>query len=436
MPEAVAKKIVEKTGVEGFSHSFTLTGLSPREVADKVIDILIANEDGTNTPGLLSTHERWESGIQTTGASSNADMSTGGADYVFLGMHSEGTSRLTQSKKNLHKTTLAQVFFDPVQILRNPSIWANKEDDYGMRNHTDVIGNIKIGGHELMVKRHLGPEAARSMYVSMDVRNAILEKLHRRGVTEINGIPVREFFRLFGDYEDKNEWKPGEELLDLNKLTGTIVKASSAKDKNVPDALKYLSRIVSRDGAYVQNEPYWTLPSFASDPMPILFMEKGSGRVIVFNRKKGVLEIHEPSNHDSGEMSAAGVKNLIEMVESGKIDDIAISFGTYGAAGVDLRMPSARDNFFEGEFARITKKLTAAKSTGEKKAALLELISLERANVSTQLRTKIAGFLNRGGPLAGELLAFAYDNRLPIGSKFAVNETVRQNPAYPFFIVK
>jgi hypothetical protein len=135
-------------------------------------------------------------------------------------------------------------------------------------------------------------------------------------------------------------------------------------------------------------------------------------------------------------MSAAGVKNLIEMIESGKIDDIAISFGTYGAAGVDLRMPSARDKFFEGEFARITKKLTAAKSTGEKKAALLELISLERANVSTQLRTKIAGFLNRGGPLAGELLAFAYDNRLPIGSKFAVNETVRQNPVYPFFIVK
>jgi hypothetical protein len=170
--------------------------------------------------------------------------------------------------------------------------------------------------------------------------------------------------------------------------------------------------------------------------MPILFMEKGSGRVIVFNRNKGVLEIHEPTGLGAADMSAAGVKNLIEMIESGKIDDIAISFGTYGAAGVDLRMPSARDKFFEAEFARISTKLVAAKSTGEKKAALLELINLERANLSTQLRTKVAGFLNRGGPLTGELLAFAYDNRLPIGSKFAVNETVRQNPAYPFFIAK
>ena len=436
MPEAVAKKIVEKTGVEGFSHSFTLTGLSPMEVADKLIGILIANEDGTSTPGLLSTHERWESGVQTTGASSNADMSTGGADYVFLGMHSEGTSRLAQNKKNLHKTTLAQVFFDQVQILRNPSIWANKLDDYGMRHHTDVIGNIKPGGDELMVKRHLGPEAARSMYVSMDVRNAILEKLHRRGVTEINGIPVREFFRLFGDYEDKNEWKPGDELLDLNKLTGTITKASSSKDKSVPDSYSYLGSIVSKDGSYILNESYWSLPSFASDPMPILFMEKGSGRVIVFNRSKGVLEVHEPTGLGAADMSAAGVKSLIDMIESGKIDDIAISLGTYGAPGVDLRKPSARDRFFEEEFARITTKLTAAKSTEEKKSALLELINLERANVSRQLRVKIAGFLNRGGPLTGKLLDFVYDERLPIGSKFAVNETLRQNPSYPFFIAK
>ena len=44
--------------------------------------------------------------------------------------------------------------------------------------------------------------------MSKIVRDTLLEEAYNRGVTEINGKPVNEFFVLPEEIKDPKEWKP------------------------------------------------------------------------------------------------------------------------------------------------------------------------------------------------------------------------------------
>lgn len=418
MPESVAKKIADETQVKGFSHSLMIVdnlfapSQDPREVAEKIFKIVVPSDDPSSQHGLLSTQERFDSGLQVTGMSSDTDMSTGGADYVYLGMTDAEENATAKNGQNLNKEETAVLFFDPIEILRNTAVWANATDDFGQRRHDNVIRNIRPRGYEFMVKRHLGMEGLRSIVVSVDVRNELLKKLHDAGVTEINGVPIKDFVKLFAGVEDKQEWKPGDELLDKVALTAQIADKTMSSDVMAP-TMDYVKFIMSKNSAFILSEKYHSLPSFDAGNSPILFVEKSTGRLIVYNKVDRRLEIHVPGQGTPHRLSAKAIKKLNEMIDSGEINDIAFSLGTYGAAGIDLTDKKRRDIFFEAEYDRIYDELVAATTMSQQRKALLQLVGLERANVSKDLREKIAIILNGSTGVDTKTLAPIKDARVP-----------------------
>jgi hypothetical protein len=339
-------------------------------------------------------------------------MSTGGADYVYLGMTDIDENRTAKNPANLNRDETAVMFFDPVEILRNGAVWANNRDNYGQREHNEVVKNIRPGGYEFMVKRHLGIEGLQSIVVSTDVRNFLLKKFHDSGVTEINGVPVNDFVKLFGGFKDKNEWKPGKELLDKVDLTAQIVDKTTSSDVMAPNT-DYLKGIPSKDGVFILNEVYHSLPSFDSENISVLFIEKGSGKLIAYNKVSRQLETHTPGSSNLHRLSSEQIKKLGEMIDSGDINDIAISLGTYGAPGIDLKDEKRRNIFFEAEYDRIYDELVAAKTVAQQRKALLQLVGLERANLSKDLRIKISQILNGTTGVLQTTLTPIKDERVP-----------------------
>jgi hypothetical protein len=418
MPESVAKKIADATQVKGFSHSLMIVddlfapSQNPKDVAEKIFKIIVPSDDPSIQHGLLSTQERFDSGIQVTGMSSDTDMSSGGADYVYLGMTDIDENATAKNVTNLNKEETAVLFFDPIEILRNTAVWANKTDDYGMRRHDDVIKNIRPRGYEFMVKRHLGMEGLRSIVLGVDVRNELLKKLHDAGVTEINGVPIKDFVKLFGGLEDKQEWEPGKELLDKVALTDQIADKTMSSDVMAPSR-DYMNFILSKDRAFILSERYHSLPSFDAENTPILFVEKSTGRIILYNKAHRRLEIHIPGQGTPHRLSAKAIKKLNEMIDSGEINDIAFSLGTYGAPGIDLTDKKRRDIFFEAEYDRIYDELVAATTVAQQRKALLQLVGLERANVSKDLRIKISDILNGTTGVSATTLTPIKNERVP-----------------------
>ena len=401
IPESAAAYIVQQTKIKGFNHSLTIKqdlsrgGGNPADSAEKIFNLLFTNDAEPTLSGLLSTQERFDSGLQVPGMSSDTDMTTGGADYVYLQITDISESRTADDPLKINNEDTAVMFFDPIETMRNLAIWANFLDQFGQRKHDNVIKNIRSGGYEFMVKRHLGFEGLQSMVVSVDVRNALLKKFHDKKITEINGIPVNDFLKIFNGFIDKNEWKPGEDLLDRNDLTDQIVEKTISKTVAPPNA-DYLKYIPSRDGAVILSEVYHGLQRFgtvSADEPILLFMEKKTGKIIAYDPIEQRLEVHSPRTSRISRLSAASVKKLNEMIDSGKINDIAISFGTYGVAGVDLQS-AARKQVYRIEYGKILEELSTATTSSKIKSLLLKLVNLERANIPLDVRDGISKILN------------------------------------------
>ena len=197
LPESVAQDLMALTGVDMFSHTFS-TGLAvtPDEVSDVILDVLIGAEDGSTVAGLQSTFERFSTGQQKfTGMSSETDMNTGGADYVYLSPRKEEdwpANNPHESGWGSHSTIAATL--DAKSLFRRSEIWANRYDNFGRRAHDDIIGSLLPDSYEYMVKRHVGPEYISRMYVTKEVREQLLLKLEKFGITTMYGIPIEDFF--------------------------------------------------------------------------------------------------------------------------------------------------------------------------------------------------------------------------------------------------
>jgi hypothetical protein len=205
LPSRVAEDLAQFTGVEVFQHSFTMNvnwrggdppDKIPKEVAEKIIKILLGSEDGSIVSGLQSTHERYGSGVQVEGMSSSNDMRTGGADYVYL---TPGTSDGLK-QKNAHAlgygpetTVIAE--FDAPDVLRRADFWANVNDAFGSRDgHSDPVDSLTTDSYEFMLKRHVPAGVISRMYVHDNVKAAVIARLKEFNITTMFGIPLDEFF--------------------------------------------------------------------------------------------------------------------------------------------------------------------------------------------------------------------------------------------------
>jgi len=392
IPREVAQKIVDQRNLQGLTHALSLSSMTSEERAATVVDV-IANEFGVS---LLSTQERFDLGIQYKGSSSDEDMNSGGADYVYLTMTGYDDHRTATRSDRI--TTLDDsvfMFYSPAETLRRLDFWANEYDYFGGRVHNDPVVNIRREGYELMVKRHLDSSTMESIYVSAELRNYILKEFHDRGITEINGIPVRDFVRLFGNADDPTEWNPGDNLVSKADASKKLTQTLSDKKIDGPKLDSALN-IPNEAGTMTLLEEY-SLPSYSERTLNVLAIEKGTGTLIATRQLGAKTEIWAFPKRKPGEprkegvlLSAAAIENLERMIDDGSISDVAVlygRYGRYGSAGADSPIGNA-EQFYTPVVQDLLKKYRSS-DPKLKKQALFGLIELLKVNIPGQLRQTI-----------------------------------------------
>jgi hypothetical protein len=198
LDEESAKKIAKKTYIKALRHQLRTTGIaqnpgeSDSDHRDRVADYFVSRV-ATPQGGLLSTTTRWSEGVPTSGMSSQTDINTGGADYVF-------TTPLHGVNSNTHGL-VPQIFFDPNRVFQRLDFWANSTDKFGKRFGKDPISAAKPGGYEVMFKGRLSFDDAEVLMVQdEDMRTRIITKLRQKGITQIGGRPLEAVIMTGPDY--------------------------------------------------------------------------------------------------------------------------------------------------------------------------------------------------------------------------------------------
>lgn len=162
---------------KAFKHS--ITG------SDGIISMMTSS-----SPGVVSTYNRWESGIQVGGMSSYADMLTGGAKYVF-----------TRPVKS--QDSSPGLFIDPDSVLRNLGTHYSATDIYGKTIKGSTLWS-DLSSHKGKYSDSAettipnGLDVSTWMYFTVGStyqRDTYISKLKKLGYNEINGIPIERFIR-------------------------------------------------------------------------------------------------------------------------------------------------------------------------------------------------------------------------------------------------
>lgn len=157
--------------------------------------------------GLMSTRERYARGMLIEGASSAADLASGGADYVF-------TRMVTDAAKN--KTFSSSFASGSYQLVYNTDVldrtdwFAYTKDTFGSTRDLDkftareygqeLVDSMATGGfsgyatsNEVMFQTGLPNRDIQGIFASTeDGKKALIEALEAKGITELNGKPLTE----------------------------------------------------------------------------------------------------------------------------------------------------------------------------------------------------------------------------------------------------
>jgi superfamily I DNA/RNA helicase/DNA polymerase III epsilon subunit-like protein len=216
IPEESAEKIVEATGVgvldHQFSHSnigFYLASVIPDfynkslEENEAAYAEYLAGIITGDTAGLTATVHRFTEGAAAPGQSSNEDIISGSAMYVYTSPRDKNVPPRTWGEHEYH------LFYDPRKAYQRVDFYANYSDDWGKRAKArDVIDAARAGNYEVMFKHGLSIEDAGFLLVGPETRKRILGILKDRGITEIAGKPVEKFVT---DYADVTAMSGGEQ---------------------------------------------------------------------------------------------------------------------------------------------------------------------------------------------------------------------------------
>jgi hypothetical protein len=168
--------------------------------------------------GLMSTRERYSRGLIIEGASSAADLCSGGADYAF--------TRMVTSAATGHKLAGAYGTGDyqlryGTEVLRRTDWFAYPQDQFGATRDEklfkerkygeELVAAIKTGGpaypgqpegsyatfNETMFATGIPNRELEAIYTQDEAkRMALLSALTERGITEVAGKPISEFVQV------------------------------------------------------------------------------------------------------------------------------------------------------------------------------------------------------------------------------------------------
>ena len=164
------------------------------------------------TTGLMSTTERFSRGVVRNWISSVLDIDSGGADNVFTRiMNAEQRSKIQN-----HAVVLKPEIFDRTDW------YAYNVDSYGSTNEAHFAGRLApeeifqrtmgdlshySADNEQMFRTGIGVDYIEAIEVDELDRDELLEGLHEKGLSEVNGRPIEEVIvaREF-DEDDDDDW--------------------------------------------------------------------------------------------------------------------------------------------------------------------------------------------------------------------------------------
>lgn len=161
-------------------------GNPPAELAAKIV----------GDTGLMSSVKRYNSGVFTTGMSTNADFRTGGADGVFMRV-----AKTTPSSAGGR----FRAVIDTTKVMGRMDWWAFNHDNYGRAGYREYQQRWSVpeqtapssranSSNEVMAPHGVPPSAFKKFIVSDEsYRQRVLAELRKMGVTQINGQSVDEF---------------------------------------------------------------------------------------------------------------------------------------------------------------------------------------------------------------------------------------------------
>ena len=263
IPDAVAQKITEKTGAKYLIHDFSMGGLMNMEAVNRGIeDVQMLNLDqrkellvggiidfltGPRGGGLMATRTRWFNGIPLTGMSSDSDVGTGGADYVFFTPEDKVGKRHISG---VYGNSEAELMFDAAKLYTRLDWYANFVDDYGRRSpRNNLIKSATVGAYEVMFKKRVGLESLQSMAVHRDLRDDILIELDKRGIKEIQGRPVNEVVVVAGAPEDATSTS-STAYVPLTALIKDLSNKMLMEKLSYGEQQKYLNNTLEYEYAY------------------------------------------------------------------------------------------------------------------------------------------------------------------------------------------
>lgn len=177
LSDEALQRVQQRTGVTGFTHRIQ-NGEITRSV-DGWVQFL------SNPDGLLSTTERWGTGVNSSGMSSIADIGTGGGDYVFF-------RQAKRVRAGANEIVLRR------QALGRLDLFAFEDDNYGRVSRAgDTIDNLTTFGssRETMFKHRVGWDEIETVYVPARYHEEILTNLQARGIQTLGGRPLRDVIK-------------------------------------------------------------------------------------------------------------------------------------------------------------------------------------------------------------------------------------------------
>lgn len=200
LPIDTATKIMKATGVTRIDHDLgNLLYDSNGTYSMKKVVAMFSKPN----PTLDATTTRWTRGIDINGLSSDKDVKSGGAEYVFMRPRYSHSADLK----------LGAISFHAPELFRRLDWYAYAADSYGVRNpahkslfmgatsftNPNWFGELMAGAKsitspEIMFRGTVPFKHAVEMMVSKEAKVHIIEALKKAGVESINGDSLDLFF--------------------------------------------------------------------------------------------------------------------------------------------------------------------------------------------------------------------------------------------------
>lgn len=207
--------------------------------------------------GLLSSHERYRRGFHANGLSSDTDFMTGGADCVFTRIVTdEGLKLLPEGDSNLSNYPGACTIVFRPRILDRTDWYTYRHDQFGtvaspefeQRPSPSALLRDEVergfsSGNEQMFRTGISSEDFLAIvFISESDREAAIRLFRAKGVEEINGKPLEEFFAVAGtrgDLIDISEGQSSPRSLEAKKRREEEFEKTKAIREKIAAALEW-----------------------------------------------------------------------------------------------------------------------------------------------------------------------------------------------------